>query len=66
MLDENIKKAINEAVTEEQQSPILAEKLISWIENLSEGNEQITSKESYARRSEHCFDATVIHNQTKS
>lgn len=65
MLDENIKKAIHEAVAEEQQTPELAEKLISWMENLAEGNEQITSKESYSRRSEHCFDATIIHLPTE-
>ncbi|RZJ90681.1 MAG: hypothetical protein EOO20_07430 [Chryseobacterium sp.] len=65
MLDENIKKAINEAVSAEGQTAELAGKLISWIENLSEGNEQITSKESYARRSEHCFDATIVHDQNE-
>jgi hypothetical protein len=60
MLDSKIKQAIIEATAEERQPAALAEKLISWIENLSEGNEQIHVKESYKRRCEHCLDATII------
>lgn len=61
MVDNKIKQAIIEAVAEEKQPAELAEKLISWIENLSEGNEQISVKENYTRRCEHSFDATIIN-----
>ena len=64
MLDNKIKQAIMEAVAEEKQPVELAEKLISWIENLSEGNEQISAKESYKRRCEHCLDATITNKNS--
>jgi hypothetical protein len=62
MLDNKIKQAIKEAVAETNQPGELTKKLTSWLENLTEGNEQISVKESYARRCEHCFNTTIIHD----
>jgi hypothetical protein len=61
MLNKKIKSAIEAAVAQEGQPAELATKLVSWLEQLMDGNEDIADSEAYTRRTGICFDATVVN-----
>jgi hypothetical protein len=60
MINKKIKSAIETAVAQEGQPVELATKLVAWIEQLMEGNEDIADNEAYSRRTGICFDATIV------
>ena len=59
-LNENIKLAIKSAVKDERQPPELANKIIAWMENLADGNEEIADPAAYKERCKLCFETTVV------
>jgi len=65
MLEKEIKQAIVDAVKEEQQPSELADKIIAWMENLVDGNEDIVSPNSYTRRCDICFEAIFLKDETE-
>lgn len=60
MLDQRIKAAIRQAVEKNNQPIELADKIIAWIESLSEGNEAITDRDKYLQRCELCFNTIIV------
>ena len=61
-LNDKIKKAIETAVKDEGQPAELANKLIAWMESLTEGNEQVADVAEYTKRCKLCFDTTSVKN----
>lgn len=59
-LDNSIKEAIDIAVEQHGQPQRLAEKLISWFAELTNGNESIDDKEAVYRRLEILFSAVEL------
>ncbi|MCZ4245464.1 CxC ATPase DNA modification system associated small protein [Pedobacter punctiformis] len=62
MIHKKIKSAIEAAVAQEGQPPELAAKLVAWMEQLMEGNEDIADQETYRRRTGVCFETTIVNN----
>ncbi|GGC43065.1 hypothetical protein GCM10011386_39170 [Parapedobacter defluvii] len=60
MLNGKIKQAIENAVQEEGQSPLLAMKIKAWMEALTEGDADIADPGSYTPRSSLCFENTIV------
>lgn len=50
MLEENIKKAVRHACEEYKQSEELADLLITWLDQVAQGNEEIHDENSYRSR----------------
>ena len=63
-LNDKIKQAIKTAVSEEKQRPELANKIIAWMENLADGNEQIADQSRYKERCKLCYQTTVVKANT--
>lgn len=64
-MNEKIKNAIEVAVASEQQPPELSKKIIAWMENLIDGNEDIADASSYTQRCGLCFDTTTLPSTTE-
>jgi hypothetical protein len=60
MVDERIKDSIREAVEMQNQPEAVADKIIKWFENVSEGNESIDDKDDYRRRLDNLFSALDV------
>lgn len=56
MINDKIKKALEQSVFDANQKPELANKLLSWIESVVKGNENINDTAKYSERCEICFD----------
>jgi len=59
-LDTAIRQAIAEAVKEQNQPATLAEKLMSWFHEVTNGNESIDDSEAALRRLETLFDTVEV------
>jgi len=60
MIDRRIKDSIREAVEMHDQPDAVADKIIKWSENVSEGNESIDDKDDYRRRLDNLFSALNV------
>ena len=60
MIDRRIKDSIREAVEMHDQPDAVADKIIKWFENVSEGNESIDDKDDYRRRLDNLFSALNV------
>jgi hypothetical protein len=63
MLELTIQKAIKSAVAKKEQPEELATKIISWMEKLTEGDEEITDKSQYVRRCQICLDTIQVKTE---
>jgi hypothetical protein len=67
MINDKIKKALEQSVVDANQKPELANKLLSWIENVVDGNESVNDTARYSERCEICFDNVELgENNTDS
>jgi hypothetical protein len=57
-LDPKIKEAIISAATETGQDIDFADKLIAWVEDLSNGNDRLDNNDSVKRRLNILYEAT--------
>jgi len=60
MVDERIKDSIRKAAEMQNQPDAVADKIIKWFENVSEGNESIDDKDDYRRRLDNLFSALDV------
>jgi len=60
MIDRRIKDSIREAVEMHEQPVAVADKIIKWFENVSEGNESLDVKDDYRRRLNNLFSALDV------
>lgn len=58
-IDRQIELAIREAVQNQDQSEKVANKLIKWLENAMEGNENLHDEGSYSRHLELIYDDMI-------
>ncbi len=65
MLDKVIVQAISDAVEANNQPKELSEKLVSWLDHLTQGNEDISNQESARRRCKVCFEVISESNSEK-
>ncbi|MDF1676220.1 MAG: hypothetical protein P1U44_10935 [Vicingaceae bacterium] len=63
MIDEKIEYALKQAVQEAGQPEELATKLITWLENVADGNESLTNTNQYTERCSICFDAVNLKEE---
>ena len=59
-VDHAIRQAIVEAVREQNQPAHLADKLMAWFSQVTNGNESIDDSEAVLRRLDTLFDAVEV------
>lgn len=59
-LDERIKAAVRKAVRDAGQDKSLADKIISWLENVANGSESLHNPDAIHRRMELLYDFTKL------
>ena len=60
MIDVRVRAAVFEAAKDLNQPLVVAERIVSWLEALSEGNEQINDRDETKRRCERIYDAVTV------
>ncbi len=60
MVNDKIKKALEQAVFDANQKPELASKLLSWMDNVVNGNENINDASRYSERCEISFNSVEL------
>lgn len=60
MIDPRVTDAIRKATADLDQPPAVADRLLSWLDALTEGNELLTNVDDTARRCQLVYDATTL------
>lgn len=62
-VDPHVQVAIEEATRQQRQDPLLARKIVAWIEGIVSGNENAGDVESSDKHLELLYRTTKIHDR---